>query len=112
MDEETILTDKTDPHTCKMSLGDIEAMLSEDESSEKLGGNNKSPAKEKSLMSSDSIGEEPQLTKDKTSTDETCNNRSNGANNNLTPTSEVRPAWIRCASWDPCSIGTLPGYPV
>jgi len=21
-----------------------------------------------------------------------------------------RPAWIRCENWDPCSIGTLPGY--
>jgi hypothetical protein len=23
-----------------------------------------------------------------------------------------RPAWIRCKQWDPCSIGTLPGYPM
>jgi ribosomal biogenesis protein LAS1 len=25
---------------------------------------------------------------------------------------EKRPAWVQCASWDPCSLGTLPGYPV
>ena len=25
---------------------------------------------------------------------------------------ESRLAWVRCESWDPCSIGTLPGYPV
>ena len=23
----------------------------------------------------------------------------------------VRPAWVRCKSWETCSIGTLPGYP-
>jgi len=21
-------------------------------------------------------------------------------------------AWTRCVSWDPCAIGTMPGYPV
>ena len=26
--------------------------------------------------------------------------------------SEKRSAWVRCTSWDPCSIGTRPGYPV
>jgi hypothetical protein len=25
---------------------------------------------------------------------------------------ETRPAWVLCKAWDPCSIGTLPGYPV
>lgn len=24
----------------------------------------------------------------------------------------ARPAWVKCAAWDPCSIGTLVGYPV
>lgn len=24
---------------------------------------------------------------------------------------QKRPAWIQCTSWDPCSIGTFPGYP-
>lgn len=23
----------------------------------------------------------------------------------------VRPAWVRCETWDPCAIGALPGYP-
>ena len=22
-----------------------------------------------------------------------------------------RPAWVRCATWEPCAIGALPGYP-
>jgi len=22
-----------------------------------------------------------------------------------------RPAWVKCTHWDPCSLGTLPGYP-
>jgi hypothetical protein len=25
---------------------------------------------------------------------------------------QARPAWVKCAAWDPCSIGTLVGYPV
>lgn len=24
----------------------------------------------------------------------------------------TRPSWVRCQAWDPCSIGSLPGYPV
>lgn len=27
-------------------------------------------------------------------------------------TQSLRPAWIMCQRWDPCAIGTLPGYPV
>jgi hypothetical protein len=24
----------------------------------------------------------------------------------------VRPTWVRCKVWDPCALGTLPGYPM
>ena len=27
-------------------------------------------------------------------------------------TTAVRPAWVRCKVWDPCALGTLPGYPM
>lgn len=27
------------------------------------------------------------------------------------PSQYPRPVWVRCERWDPCSIGTLPGYP-
>lgn len=27
------------------------------------------------------------------------------------PSTKARPSWVRCESWDPCAIGTLPGYP-
>jgi ribosomal biogenesis protein LAS1 len=87
----TFSPDKTEAHTspaasaCKMSLHDIEAMLSDDE---------------------------PQLTEGDISTNEAVDERKNGVNGSLPQATQKRPAWIRCASWDPCSIGTLPGYPV
>lgn len=66
-----------------MSLDDMEAMLSdEDEAIER----NKHRKEEE---------EHPSRVQDE-----------------LTTSSKPRSAWVRCTRWDPCSIGSLPGYPI
>jgi hypothetical protein len=86
---------------CKTSLEDMEALLSDDDES---GISNGSPQqdiiqhdgkKPESAQKTDGLEDEKEI-------DATDDPRM----------AEKRPTWVRCATWDACSIGTLPGYPV
>jgi ribosomal biogenesis protein LAS1 len=77
---------------CKMSLDEIEALLSDEDEPVEVDKKDKQQAKTLTLRGDG--GDE----QDSHKTDES--------------TEDTRLPWVRCSSWDPCTLGTLPGYPL
>jgi ribosomal biogenesis protein LAS1 len=99
----------------KMSLDEMEALLVDGESSRTDKAENAKPKDETGLKeteeSEDAAPLPASLESDENnlSRNEICS--LDDRDQHMQQTDQPRSAWVRCATWEPCSLGILPGYP-
>jgi ribosomal biogenesis protein LAS1 len=95
----------------KMSLAEMEALLVDGESSRTDEAESAKPKDGRGLKETEESEDAAPLpaSLESDENNEMCS--LDERDQHMQQTDQPRSAWVRCATWEPCSLGILPGYP-